>query len=70
MVRHMQAAVGAGGHRFGEEEVAPGHRPAGRVVRELQVGATADASGYLSVPDRPGLGALIDEDAVRRWAVS
>ena len=25
-------------------------------------------SGCLSVPDRPGLGAVIDEDAVRRWA--
>jgi D-galactarolactone cycloisomerase len=29
-----------------------------------------DDDGCLRVPDRPGLGAEIDEDAVRRWAVS
>jgi D-galactarolactone cycloisomerase len=29
-----------------------------------------DDAGCLSVPERPGLGAEIDEDAVRRWAAS
>jgi len=50
------------------------HDPPGWTVARrdffLAEPVSADASGYLSVPDRPGLGAVIDEDAIRRWAVS
>jgi L-alanine-DL-glutamate epimerase-like enolase superfamily enzyme len=28
-----------------------------------------DADGYLAVPDRPGLGIELDEDAVSRYSV-
>jgi D-galactarolactone cycloisomerase len=28
-----------------------------------------DADGYVTVPDRPGLGVELDEDAVERWAL-
>jgi len=65
---HLVAGVGGGPY------LEFPHDPPGWTVARrdffLAEPVSADASGYLSVPDQPGLGAVIDEDAVRRWAVS
>lgn len=52
---------------------SPTTRPAGRWPAATFFPAEPvriDADGCLSVPERPGLGAEIDEAAVRRWATS
>src|SRR5215468_7401105 len=48
-LRHAEAAVGVDANRFGQEEVAAGHRPAGRIVGELQVRDAADPGHQVQV---------------------
>jgi L-alanine-DL-glutamate epimerase-like enolase superfamily enzyme len=70
LLANLHVVAGVGGGPYLEFPYDP---PGWTVARRdffLAEPVSADASGYLSVPDRPGLGAVIDEDAVRRWAVS
>jgi L-alanine-DL-glutamate epimerase-like enolase superfamily enzyme len=63
---HVAAGVGAGPYlEFPYDP--PGWTP-GRRDFFLAEPLAIDADGYLNVPDAPGLGARIDEAAVRRWA--
>ena len=67
LLANLHVVAGVGGGPYLEFPYDP---PGWTVARRdffLAEPVSADASGYLSVPDRPGLGAVIDEDAVRRW---
>jgi L-alanine-DL-glutamate epimerase-like enolase superfamily enzyme len=68
LLANLHVAAGVGGGPYLEFPYdPPGWTPQRRdffLVRPLLI----DASGCLAVPDRPGLGAEIDEAAVTRWA--
>jgi len=64
---HLTAAVGGG--PFLEFPYDP---PAWSVERRdfmLAEPLRVDADGFVEVPDRPGLGVVLDEDAVARYRV-
>jgi len=70
LLANLHVVAGVGGGPYLEFPLDP---PGWTVARRdffLAEPVSADASGCLHVPDRPGLGAVIDEDAVRHWAVS
>jgi L-alanine-DL-glutamate epimerase-like enolase superfamily enzyme len=70
LLANMHVVAGVGGGPYLEFPYDP---PGWTVARRdffLAEPVTAGPDGCLHVPDRPGLGAVIDEDAVRRWAVS
>jgi L-alanine-DL-glutamate epimerase-like enolase superfamily enzyme len=68
LLANLQVAAGVGAGPYLEFPYdPPGWTPARRdffLAEPLLV----DAGGWLTVPDRPGLGARIDEAAVARWA--
>jgi L-alanine-DL-glutamate epimerase-like enolase superfamily enzyme len=64
---HVVAGIGGGPYlEFPHDP--PGWTPARRDFM-LAEPITVDADGCLPVPDRPGIGAVLDEDAVARWRV-
>jgi len=70
LLANLHVVAGVGGGPYLE---FPWDPPGWTVARRdffLAEPVSVDAGGCLAVPDRPGLGAVIDEDAVRRWAVS
>ncbi len=70
LLANLHVVAGVGGGPYLE---FPWDPPGWTVARRdffLAEPVCVDAGGCLGVPDRPGLGAVIDEDAVRRWAVS
>ena len=70
LLANLHVVAGVGGGPYLEFPCDP---PGWTVARRdffLAEPVSIDASGCLRVPDRPGLGAVIDEDAVRRWTVS
>jgi D-galactarolactone cycloisomerase len=70
LLANLHVAAGVGGGPYLEFPYdPPGWTPARRDFF-LAEAVHIDAGGFLCVPSRPGLGAEIDEDAVRRWAVS
>jgi L-alanine-DL-glutamate epimerase-like enolase superfamily enzyme len=70
LLANLHVVAGVGGGPYLEFPLDPPGWTAARRDFFLAEPVSADASGCLSVPDRPGLGAVIDEDAVRHWAVS
>jgi len=70
LLANLHVAAGVGGGPYLEFPYDP---PGWTVARRdffLAEPVRIDADGCLSVPERPGLGAEIDGDAVRRWATS
>jgi L-alanine-DL-glutamate epimerase-like enolase superfamily enzyme len=70
LLANLHVVAGVGGGPYLEFPYDP---PGWTVARRdffLAEPVAAGPDGCLHVPDRPGLGAVIDEDAVRRWAVS
>jgi D-galactarolactone cycloisomerase len=70
LLANLHVAAGVGGGPYLE---FPWDPPGWTVARRdffLAEPVAIDADGRVPVPPRPGLGAVIDEDAVRRWAVS
>jgi L-alanine-DL-glutamate epimerase-like enolase superfamily enzyme len=70
LLANLHVVAGVGGGPYLE---FPHDPPGWTVARRdffLAEPVSIDPSGCVCVPDRPGLGAVIDEDAVRRWAVS
>jgi len=65
---HLTAGVG-GGPYLEYPFDPPGWTPARRDFM-LAEPVTITSEGDLAVPDRPGLGAILDEDALRRYRVS
>ena len=70
LLANLHVAAGVGGGPYLEVPYDPPGWTAGRRDFFLAEPVRSDAEGCLSVPARPGLGAEIDEDAVRRWAAS
>jgi L-alanine-DL-glutamate epimerase-like enolase superfamily enzyme len=69
LLANLHVAAGVGGGPYLEFPYDP---PGWTVQRRdffLAAPVRVDAGGYLNVPDAPGLGAKIDEDAVARWAL-
>jgi L-alanine-DL-glutamate epimerase-like enolase superfamily enzyme len=70
LLANLHLVAGVGGGPYLEFPLdPPGWTVARRdffLAEPVQIGR----DGCLHVPDRPGLGAVIDEDAIRRWAVS
>jgi D-galactarolactone cycloisomerase len=68
LLANLHVAAGVGGGPYLEFPYdPPGWTPQRRdffLARPLDI----DPEGWLTVPDRPGLGAEIDEAAVTRWA--
>jgi L-alanine-DL-glutamate epimerase-like enolase superfamily enzyme len=64
---HVSAGVG-GGPYFEFPYDPPGWTPQRRDFM-LAEPVSVDREGYLHVPDGPGLGADLDEEAIRRWRV-
>ena len=64
---HVAAGVGAGPY-FEFPYDAPDWTPRRRDFM-LAEPLTVDAEGMLAVPDAPGLGVVLDEDALERWRV-
>jgi D-galactarolactone cycloisomerase len=70
LLANLHVAAGVGGGPYLEFPYDP---PGWTVARRdffLAEPVRIDAAGCLSVPERPGLGAQIDQDAVRRWAAA
>ena len=68
LLANLHVAAGVGGGPYLEFPYdPPGWTPERRDFF-LAEPVAIDADGYLNVPDAPGLGARIDEAAVRRWA--
>jgi len=70
LLANLHLVAGVGGGPYLEFPYDP---PGWTVARRdffLAEPVRIDAEGCVRVPGRPGLGAGIDEDAVRRWAVS
>jgi L-alanine-DL-glutamate epimerase-like enolase superfamily enzyme len=68
LLANLHLAAGVGGGPYLEFPYdPPGWTPARRDFF-LAEPVGIDANGCLNVPERPGLGAEIDEDAVRHWA--
>jgi L-alanine-DL-glutamate epimerase-like enolase superfamily enzyme len=70
LLANLHVAAGVGGGPYLEFPYDP---PGWTVTRRdffLAEPVRIDAAGCLTVPERPGLGAEIDGDAVRRWAAS
>lgn len=70
LLANLHVVAGVGGGPYLEFPYDP---PGWTVARRdffLAEPVRIDDAGCLSVPERPGLGAEIDEDAVRRWAAS
>jgi L-alanine-DL-glutamate epimerase-like enolase superfamily enzyme len=68
LLANLHLAAGVGGGPYLEFPYdPPGWTPARRDFF-LAEPVGIDANGCLNVPERPGLGAEIDEDAVRNWA--
>jgi len=68
LLANLHVVAGVGGGPYLEFPYDP---PGWTVARRdffLAEPVRIDDAGCLSVPERPGLGAEIDEDAVRRWA--
>jgi D-galactarolactone cycloisomerase len=70
LLANLHLVAGVGGGPYLEFPHDPPGWTAARRDFFLAEPVSVDASGCLRVPDRPGLGAVIDEDAVRRWAAS
>jgi L-alanine-DL-glutamate epimerase-like enolase superfamily enzyme len=70
LLANLHVVAGVGGGPYLEYPWDPPGWTAARRDFFLAEPVSVDASGCLRVPDRPGLGAVIDEDAVRRWAIS
>ena len=68
LLANLQLAAGIGGVRFLELPYdPPGWTPERRDFM-LAEPLRPDANGFLAVPERPGLGVVLDEDAVERYA--
>jgi len=70
LLANLHVAAGVGGGPYLEFPYDPPGWTAERRDFFLADPVRIDAGGCVPVPARPGLGAEIDEDAVRRWAVS
>ena len=70
LMANLHVAAGVGGGPYLEFPYDPPGWPAQRRDFFLAQPMLIDPGGWLSVPDRPGLGAEIDEAAVARWAQS
>ncbi len=70
LLANLHLVAGVGGGPYLEFPYDPPGWTAARRDFFLAEPVRIDSGGGLSVPERPGLGAEIDEAAVRRWAVS
>ncbi|MFL5754693.1 MAG: mandelate racemase/muconate lactonizing enzyme family protein, partial [Chloroflexota bacterium] len=68
VLANLQVAAGVGGGPFIEYPFDPPGWTPDRRDFMLAAPVCVDADGMLRVPDRPGLGAIVDEQAVRRYA--
>jgi D-galactarolactone cycloisomerase len=69
LLANLHLAAGVGGGPFLELPYDPPAWTPERRDFMLAEPIRPDADGYLSVPDRPGLGIELDPDAVERYAV-
>jgi D-galactarolactone cycloisomerase len=69
LLANLHLAVGVGGGPFLELPYDPPAWTPERRDFMLAEPVRPDAAGYLTVPDRPGLGIELDRDAVERYAV-
>lgn len=67
MLANLHVVAGVGGGPFVEYPYNPPDRTPARRDFMLAEPIRVDPSGHLTVPDAPGLGVRLDEDAIRRW---
>ncbi|HYJ68197.1 MAG TPA: mandelate racemase/muconate lactonizing enzyme family protein [Nocardioidaceae bacterium] len=70
LLSNLQVACGVGAGPYFEFPLDPDGWTVERRDFMLAEPVRIDADGYVAIPDRPGLGVQLDDDAMARWSVT